>query len=73
MWRRIVQFFHWKPRTYGQVWLSAVLGYGLPGLIVWSVVGRHPMYAAVAYAAGATFFGGLGQCWGLERRRQRGL
>ena len=44
--QRIVQFFRWKPSTYRQVWLFAVPGFGVPGFIIWTVVGRHPLYAA---------------------------
>jgi hypothetical protein len=72
-WQRIAQFFRWKPSSYGQVWLSAVLGFGVPGFVIWSVVGHRPPYAGFTYAASITFFGGLGQSWRLNRRRQRGL
>ncbi|HXB46633.1 MAG TPA: hypothetical protein VNW50_02650 [Streptosporangiaceae bacterium] len=73
--QRIVQFCLWKPGTYGQVWLFAVLGFGVPGFIIWSVVGNGPgwPYTAFTCAASITFFGGLGQSWQLNRRRQRGL
>jgi hypothetical protein len=55
--QRFVKFFRWKPSTYGQVWLLAVFGSGVPGFIIWSVVG-HPLYEAVTNAASITFFGG---------------
>ena len=58
--QRIVQFFRWKPSTYGQVWLSAMLGLGVPGFVIWSVMG-HPLYAAITFAASITFVSGLGQ------------
>ncbi len=70
---RIVQFIHWKPRTYPQVWLYALLGFGVPGFLIWSVLGHQPPYLSISYAAGMAYFGGLGQCWQLSRRRQRGL
>jgi hypothetical protein len=71
--QRIVQFLRWKPSTYVQVWLYAVLGFGVPGFIIWSVIGSHRLYAAGTYAAFIAFFGGLGQSWRLNRRRQRGV
>ena len=57
--QRIVQFFRWKPSTYEQVWLSAMLGLGVPGFVIWSVMG-HPLYAAITFAASITFVSGLG-------------
>jgi hypothetical protein len=69
----IVQFFRWKPSNYAQVWLSAVLGFGVPGLIIWSAIGSHPLYSGGTYAASITLVGGLGQSWRLNRRRQRGV
>ena len=71
--RWFVRFFRWKPSTYAQVWLFAVLGFGVPGLIIWSVVGHNPLSSAIPYGAGVTFAGGLAQSWQLNRRRQRGL
>jgi hypothetical protein len=56
---RIVQFGRWKPRTYLQVWLFAALGLGLPGFIIWSLIGSSPPTYALSYAGFATFFGGL--------------
>ena len=72
-WQRIVRFVRWKPTTYPEVWLFAWLGFGVPGFIIWSVVGRHPLYAALTYAMSVTFFSGLAQSWRLNRRRERGL
>jgi hypothetical protein len=72
--KRIAQLFRWQPATYGQVWLFAVFGFGVPGFIIWSVVGTQLSWpsAALSYAASVTFFGGLAQSWRLNRRRQRG-
>jgi hypothetical protein len=63
-----MQMLRWEPRTYRQIWLWAPFGWGLPGLIIWSVIG-HSLDVAITAAVSLTFFGGLGQCWRLNRRK----
>jgi hypothetical protein len=71
---RIVQFCRWKPSTYQQVWLFAVFGFGVPGFIIWSVIGTQLSWpsAALSYAVSVTFFSGLAQSWRLNQRRRNG-
>jgi hypothetical protein len=70
--QRIVRVCRWEPRTYRQVWLGAPLGWGVPGFIIWSVIGHRSPYESLTYAL-VIAFGGLVQSWQLNRRRQRGL
>lgn len=68
----VMQALRWKPSTHRQVWAYAVLGFGVPGFIIWSVVGQqHFLIEALIYAVSITFFTGLGRSWRLNRRRQR--
>jgi hypothetical protein len=66
-----VQVRRWYPRTYKQVWLFAVLGFGVPGFIIWAVVEQqHSLMQALIYAVSVTFFGGLGPSRRLRRRKR---
>ena len=72
-WRhRASRWLHWNPSTCGQVWFGAVLGFGVPGFVIWSVLGMHRYWPlpALMYGASITLFGGLGQSYRLRRRRQ---
>jgi hypothetical protein len=66
---RVVRGLRWKPSTYRQVWIFAVVGFGVPGFCIWEFVAPHSLIASLVYAVGITFFGGLGQTWRLNRRR----
>jgi hypothetical protein len=65
---RVARVWRWRPSTYRQVWIFAVLGLGMPGLIIWAV---EEQQHSLIYAVSITFFSGLGQSWQLNRRRQR--
>jgi hypothetical protein len=69
-WQRIVQFIRWEPSTYTVLWLSAPLRFGVPGFVIVLAFERGDYHGALASAASITFFGGLIDSKGLNRRRQ---
>lgn len=72
-WRqRIVEFGRWKPSTYKQVWLFAVVDFGIPGFAIWSILGTQPWPStALVCAVSITRFSGLGQSYRLRQRWRR--
>ena len=63
-------FWSWMPSTYGQVWLVALLVWGVPGFVAIAAVGRS-LVPALVYAATATLVGGLVGSYQLRRRLSR--
>jgi hypothetical protein len=64
-----------EARTYVQVWLYAAFGFGVPGFIIWSVLGprSHWPIGPPTYAMTIALGGGLRRSRRLNRRTQRGL
>jgi hypothetical protein len=67
-----MRVLRWKPSTYRQVWIFAVLGFGVPGFCIWGFVGVLPLIDSLGYAAGITFFSGLTGSWRLNWDRNHG-
>jgi hypothetical protein len=66
-----MRVLRWQPSSYRQVWIYAVLGFGVPGFCIWAFVG-HSLVEALIYAASITFFIGLGRSRRLNRDRNQG-
>ena len=69
--QRVMRVLRWQPSSYRQVWIYAVLGFGVPGFCIWAFVG-HSLVEALIYAASITFFIGLGRSRRLNRDRNQG-
>jgi hypothetical protein len=66
-----MRVLRWKPRTYRQVWIYAVLGFGVPGFCIWALFGR-PVVESLIYAATITFATGFARSWRLNWDRNQG-
>jgi hypothetical protein len=63
----------WRPQTYRQVWIFAVLGMGAPQFCIWAVVRPpHFLIRALVSAASFTFFSGLAGSWRVNWDRNHG-
>jgi hypothetical protein len=67
----------WRPTTYWQAWLSAVLFFALPITVIWSIFGwsngwQHPWPELWLAGTGSILVvGGLTQSLGVYWRRRR--
>jgi hypothetical protein len=66
-----MRVLRWKPSTYRQVWIYAVLGFGVPGFCIWALLGR-PLIESLIYAASIALVTGYVRSWRLNRDRSRG-
>jgi hypothetical protein len=65
--------WRWRPRTYRQLWLFAVLALGVPVFIISAALPMQASWLSGAFFSGASaaFFGGLLETWRLYRRRRK--